>query len=199
MLSYYLSFFLHLSFQYVEIQSEEYPQHTFETFERKPRILFVGDSMCVGMKDTFEKISNESGWEGISKCKVGSTSLQWREWLEPEIKHWQPDVVLISLGTNDGWIVDRIKKHSEVYSEIYKISSSLGARTVWVEPPKISTKFVKGIEAVRYYIHRDIPIRFETENYVTPPPGDGVHLTSNGYESWMIKLWSWMLKEDIIN
>lgn len=165
---------------------------------RAPRVLFVGDSMCVGMKEEFEKITRESGWVGSTRCRVGTTSIQWESWIENVVTSWRPDIVLISLGTNDGWILDRIVSHSGVHRRVYELAGCTGARVVWVEPPKINIKYVRGIEGVRNLLHSNIPVRFESELFIVPPPGDGVHLTSTGYNMWMRKLWEWMQTEEIL-
>ena len=106
-----------------------------------------------------------------------------------EIESVNPDLVLISLGTNDGYITGRIRERGGVYGRILGTSSSRGARVVWVEPPRISPRVVRGIGWVRDSLHREVPDRFESEECIVPPPGDGVHLTEKGYEGWMGRIW----------
>lgn len=190
-----LTILLPLTFHHVGIQSDEYPPHVGG---RKPTVLFVGDSLCVGMKPAFERITRESGWVGVNSCRIGTTSLQWDEWIGDEIRRVNPKLVLISLGTNDGYIYGRIKASGGVYGRILNTASSQGAAVVWVEPPRISRKVIVGIEWVRGSLHREVPTRFESEVCIIPPPGDGIHLTGRGYDMWMERIWEWMSEEGIL-
>ena len=190
-----LPILLPLTFHPVGVQSEEYPSHGGE---RKPTVLFVGDSLCVGMKPAFERITRESGWVGVNSCRIGTTSLQWEGWIGGEISRVNPHLVLISLGTNDGYIHGRIRERGGVYGRILRISSSRGARVVWVEPPRISPRVVRGIEWVREDLHREVSLRFPSHEFFTPPPGDGIHFTGVGYDRWMERIWEWMKREGIL-
>lgn len=190
-----LSILLPLTLYHIGIQSEEYPSHVGV---RKPIALFIGDSLCVGMKPAFERITREAGWIGVNHCIVGTTSLQWEDRIKGEIARAKPTLVLISLGTNDGYIYERIKANEGVYGRIFKASSLHGAAVVWVEPPRISHMNIRGIQWVRDSLHHEVPIRFESEEYITPPPGDGIHLTGRGYDEWMEKIWEWMRRKGLL-
>lgn len=189
-----ISFLLPITFHTVGIQNEDYPVFVGE---KKEKIMLLGDSLCKGMARRFDKLADENNYIPISKCKIGTTSLQWDMWIDDEINKWRPDIVLISLGTNDGWIIDRVVKNPEVYKRIYDNAGLHGAKVIWIEPPQISRKTIKGIDKVRSFLHRDIPVMFESEKFIVPPTGDGVHLTEIGYNMWMDKIWSWMKEKKI--
>lgn len=65
-----------------------------------PRVLVVGDSLAVGMRPHLESLieAREVRWD----ARGGRTTPQGMERLRARLRQASPDVVLISLGTNDG-------------------------------------------------------------------------------------------------
>lgn len=96
------------------------------------RIALIGDSYAVGLGPELAKIFPEFKFEGY----VGSHTWEWAnhndacgqcgDW----ITAFKPDVVLVSLGVNDG-----NSSNSGHYQTVMKGIQKIGARVVWIEPP----------------------------------------------------------------
>ena len=97
-----------------------------------PRIALIGDSYAVGLGPELAKLLPDIRGEG----HVGTNTSQWAnhsvacghcgDWLTS----FKPDVVLVSLGVNDG-----ATPNSANYQTIVRALHGLGARVVWIEPP----------------------------------------------------------------
>ena len=139
------------------------------------RVALIGDSYAVGLGPELSRLLPDFRFEG----HVGTTSSNWAhhnaacgqcgDWLTA----FKPDVVLVSLGVNDGATANPTN-----YQSIVKGLQSIGARVVWIEPPAalqtnvrdmISTLGVQTIPATH-----------------TPLSSDGLHPAS--YASWAAEI-----------
>jgi len=170
------------------------------------RILFVGDSLSVGLNRPIKALAQEAGYEYAHIGKVGSfTSLWANESAEGGqfttlLRTFKPTLVLVSLGTNDEWIpknnpskqvLSLQKPH--VDRLVAKIQS-LGARIAWIGPPQHN--YVPAPD-FRAYIQKLVGkgSYFHSERYTIPrqPPPDNVpHPTVRGYALWAGVIWRWL-------
>lgn len=95
------------------------------------RVALIGDSYAVGLGPELEKLLPEFRYEG----HVGTNTWQWAHGVRcgecgAWLREFRPDIVLVSLGVNDGTAPDRAN-----YQEIVRMIHGLGARVVWIEPP----------------------------------------------------------------
>lgn len=91
------------------------------------RVALIGDSYAVGLGPELENRFAEFRYEG----HVGANTWQWAsgkwgEWLAA----FRPEVVLVSLGVNDGNAPNVAN-----YQTIVKRLHGLGARVIWIQPP----------------------------------------------------------------
>lgn len=92
------------------------------------RVALIGDSYAVGLGPQLAKLLPNFQYEG----HVGISTPAWLAcgtcgtWL-PAFK---PDVVLVSLGVNDG-----PNPATASYQTIVQALHGIGARVVWIEPP----------------------------------------------------------------
>jgi lysophospholipase L1-like esterase len=96
------------------------------------RVALIGDSYAVGLGPELRKYFPEFKYEGV----VGTNTAQWAshskacgtcgDWLTT----FKPDVVLVSLGVNDG-----TAPNARNYNDIVSALHGIGARVVWIEPP----------------------------------------------------------------
>jgi lysophospholipase L1-like esterase len=149
------------------------------------RVALIGDSYAVGLGPELAKIFPDFKFEG----HVGTTSSQWAnhaaacgtcgDWLTA----YKPDVVLVSLGVNDGHLspappVPGVPTHPYTgsYQRIVQALQSIGARVVWIEPPAaVKTDSRSAIESL------GVPVVPATQ---TPLSADGLHPTGAGYRTW---------------
>jgi len=96
------------------------------------RVALIGDSYAVGLGPELEKLLPDFRHEGY----VGTNTSQWAQhssacgqcgdWLTA----FRPDVVLVSLGVNDGSAPNPV-----YYQRIVRGLESIGAKVVWIDPP----------------------------------------------------------------
>jgi hypothetical protein len=97
------------------------------------RVALIGDSYAVGLGPELAKLLPSFKYEGV----VGTNTSQWArhsvacgscgDWLTS----FKPDVVLVSLGVNDG-----LTPNAANYQTIARALHGLGARVIWIEPPE---------------------------------------------------------------
>jgi len=137
------------------------------------RVALIGDSYAVGLGPELAKIFPDFKFEGHS----GTNTSQWAnhaaacvqcgDWLTK----FKPEVVLVSLGVNDG---DTPNKAN--YQTIVRGLQGIGARVVWIEPPAAVASLSRPIIASLGV--QTIPAT------TTPLAADGLHPTSSGYRTW---------------
>jgi hypothetical protein len=140
------------------------------------RVALIGDSYAVGLGPELAKIFSDFRFEG----HVGTTTSQWAnrvrsacdtcgDWLTA----FKPDVVLVSLGMNDG-----AKPNPTNYQIIVRGLQSIGARVVWIEPPVTSPA-------------RAIIASLGVQTVQAPAlslAADGLHPIPAGYQIWAQKI-----------
>ncbi len=134
------------------------------------RVALIGDSYAVGLGPELAKLLPGFRYEG----HVGMSTLGWLScnacgnWLPT----FAPDVVLVSLGVNDG-----TAPISSNYQSVVQRLHGIGARVVWIEPPAAvnapSARAV--IESLGVQI---VPAQ------VLPMASDQLHPTGAGYQIW---------------
>jgi lysophospholipase L1-like esterase len=136
------------------------------------RVALIGDSYAEGLGWELAKIFPDFKWEG----HVGTNTSQWAnhtgcgtcgDWLT----EYKPDVVLVSLGVNDG-----VTPKASNYLTIVRGLQAIGARVMWIEPPAaVSTQS-------RYTIATlGVPVVPGTR---APLAADGLHPTPASYATW---------------
>ncbi len=133
-------------------------------------VALIGDSYAVGLGPELAKLLPGFRYEG----HVGMSTLGWLScnacgnWLPT----FAPDVVLVSLGVNDG-----TAPISSNYQSVVQRLHGIGARVVWIEPPAAvnapSARAV--IESLGVQI---MPAQ------VLPMASDQLHPTGAGYQIW---------------
>jgi hypothetical protein len=130
------------------------------------RVALIGDSYAVGLGSELAKLLPDFQHEG--RVGVGTATYKTPPWLAP----FEPDIVLVSLGVNDG-----AAPNPANYQAIVRALHGIGAKVVWIEPPA-------GVrnDAVRQVIASlgvaTVPAT------TTPLAADGLHPAGNGYSVW---------------
>lgn len=134
------------------------------------RIALVGDSYAVGLGPELAKLLSGFKFSGV----VGTNTSQWAnhstacgtcgDW----ITAYKPDIVLVSLGVNDGSAPNPAN-----YQTIVRGLHGVGARVVWIEPPAgVSAPAVRSV--IESLGVQTVPAT------TTPLSGDGLHPRSYG-------------------
>ncbi len=185
-----------------------YPSEQARIMAAPKRVVLIGDSLAVGMAGTFSKLSKLGKHAFFaSGCGLGSTPSQnctaivgasvlpWSSdaWIGHVLKTYKPNVVLISLGTNDFSYGEagKLKVKEAVRLLVKKIKAS-GATPVWIEPVSMPFDDTAGVK--ESWKETGIPF-FGSRwlSYKRAP--DGIHLTQEGYQDWATKIWTWLLEQ----
>ena len=161
-------------------------------------VMLVGDSLAVGMEPKFISLARKGGYVPVSHTVNGTSIFQWMKWIKSDLEKNRPELVVVSLGTNDAIIYDRVRQHTGLYGEFVKIVEESGAVLVWLGPPDISPKRIPHITDERVLIRKYAPHYFESEAIEKPLGGDGIHSSPTGYNRWMGAAWDWMIDQNIL-
>ncbi len=142
------------------------------------RVALIGDSYAVGLGPELAKLFSVFRYDG----RVGISTLGWLscgtcgKWLI----EFQPTIVLVSLGVNDG-STPNLANYQSVVRDIHGI----GARVVWIEPPT----------AVQASADRAIIASLGISTIPAPslPMANSLHPTTpTGYQMWANEISQWL-------
>jgi lysophospholipase L1-like esterase len=158
------------------------------------RLMLVGDSLAVGMAPYFSCLSKEQKLPFDALAKVSTRIDQWAasQVLTDHVATFQPTLVLVSLGTNDAFMMgDVATKQRPALAQLIAKLSAGGAEIAWIGPPQLPGKPNAGLLAL-------LKSAFPTANYFAsetlpiPRGPDGLHPTAKGYAGWSGALWQWL-------
>lgn len=175
------------------------------------RILLVGDSLAVGLSTPLSALAKDHGIAFQAIAIVGTRIDQWAQStdLTAVLAAFQPTVVLVSLGTNDAYVMPSpgtsIGQRQAPYMEalLTKIEAAHPRAIVWIEPPTLPDA-ASSLSSVRQLIEAqhaiDLPKHikprvalFASQRLtIVPRSPDGIHPVVSGYAYWAGKIWQWL-------
>jgi lysophospholipase L1-like esterase len=172
--------------------------HLTPRVKRGEKILLIGDSLGLGLGSRLRPLFERSGNPFVFTATEGTRVDQWASTYTAQGQAFgsalaaSPDVVLISLGTNDAYMTDpgTIAKVTERARSLLDRAAAAGARVYWIGPPKLPRADNGAIAQIKRLIpwHR----YFHSESLVIPRQSDGLHPDVAGYEAWAASLWRWL-------
>lgn len=178
------------------------------TLRAGDRVLLIGDSLAVGLTVPLRALAKEQGiaFQGIGV--VGTRIDQWAksEALLQALKTFQPTVVLVSLGTNDAYMMSPpdVGTRQKPYMEelLTKIEAASPRAIVWITPPTLPPKAVS-LASVLTLIEAqhaiDLPKHlrprvslFQSARLTLARGPDEIHPVASGYAAWAGALWQWL-------
>jgi hypothetical protein len=160
---------------------------------RGTMVLHVGDSFAGALGVPLGKRLKAAGLRSVLQFKKASYIPTWAfgDELRINIKRYEPDLVLVSLGANE---IELRAPMQRVYA-IKRLVATLGPRPcVWISPP--SWKPDAGLLAV---IRENIaPCRYLDSDALVPylPRGpDSIHPSRRGREMWADAVLDWLSRE----
>lgn len=160
----------------------------FVTPSKVHSVMLVGDSLAVGMGGEFNRIAHRLGYTSVVHAKTGSTTQQWLKWIDRDLVKNRPDVVFVSLGTNDAAAPNALTLWPDMYERLAAKVTDTGATLVWIGPPEVSSKRVKKLDEVRLAIRSAAPFYFGSEA-LRIKQWDGIHTDAAGYATWIQHVW----------
>lgn len=176
---------------------------------RGMRVLLVGDSLAVGMAPYFGALAKEAGVEFKSLATVSTRIDQWASSAELAklLTSFQPDMVLISLGTNDSYMTggaSTVEKQRAALEKLYALltqwprSSGTGRgpeHVVWIGPPTLPKPNPAMTGMIQDAAGNALSPRFHyfhSDRLSLPRGPDGLHPTARGYAGWAGAIWHWL-------
>lgn len=159
------------------------------------RLLLVGDSLAVGLTPPMRALAGEGHVSFDSLALSGSRIDQWAasNKLTEKLRTFRPNVVLVSLGTNDayGTGTEALRRAASSLEVLLAKIRAGGAEVAWIGPPslpkapnsKVLAMLKTSIESSHY---------FPSEAYAIPRAPDGIHPTLKGYAGWAGAIWRWL-------
>lgn len=181
------------------------------TLRAGDRLLLVGDSLAVGLSTPLAALAKDHGLAFQAVAIVGTRIDQWAQSadLTAALASFQPTIVLISLGTNDAYMMPSgstsIGQRQAPYMEalLSKIEAAHPRAIVWIEPPSLPAAAVS-LASVRQlieaqhsidlprYIKPRVSLFLSQRLTITPRSPDGIHPVVSGYAYWAGKIWQWL-------
>lgn len=172
------------------------------------RVLFVGDSLAVGLSVPFSALAKDAGLPFQSLAIVGTRIDQWATSadLAAALQSFKPTIVLVSLGTNDAYMPpppDVGARQAPYMEQLLSLLESVSPRAiVWIAPPTlppaaVSLAPVRELIAAQHSIDLPKHLRprisiFPSDRLTLPRGPDGIHPVVSGYAAWAGAIWQWL-------
>lgn len=161
------------------------------------KVLLIGDSLGVGTAPHYAAQAKEAGVDFKSVAITGTRIDQWASSQElPKIlQSFRPDLVLVSLGTNDAYMkgTDVVPKQRAALDKLLQLLGD--ADVVWMGPPTLPNPPSPGVVLMIQEAAGALAPRFHyfhSERLPIPRGPDGIHPTVRGYAGWAGALWHWL-------
>jgi hypothetical protein len=147
------------------------------------KLYLVGDSLAVGLNRHLRHFAGRSGIGYDSSTKSGTMTPYWTTAaFASRLATAKPNVVLVSLGTNDSASQRSDAKHRQSIQKLLQMISHVGAEAFWVLPPKLPT--LPRSKAFSALVRAEnVPV-FESAQIDIPMGPDSIHPTGAGYAGW---------------
>lgn len=159
------------------------------------RVLLVGDSLAVGLSPYLADMAKQERIGFSSLAVVGTRIEQWADnpSLRERLASFRPTIVLVSLGTNDEYLIgaDVVTRQQAALRRLVSLLMTASPEhVVWVGPPTLP-KASNGVVAM---LKATVPSRdyFPSESLTIPRGPDGIHPTARGYAGWAGAIWQWL-------
>jgi GDSL-like Lipase/Acylhydrolase family len=162
------------------------------------KVVLIGDSLAEGMSNRFRTVTGSCGYKRDSFHRRGSTMENWANKIEEIVKKSAPDLVIVSLGTNDSILDDPSPTRDRARKIIAAVKNS-GSKIVWVLPPKLPASF-KHQDEVRKVLQEELSAKeaFDSQSATFERSEDAIHATANGYTSWFTSVWKKIAGDGIV-
>ena len=162
-------------------------------------VLFIGDSLAVGLTSPLGKLIKASGANFSSIAHVGATMADYNSGkysgaLSTALTR-EPNYIIVSLGTNDEYAGASYKAVAEkALNSLLVKFEKIDAQVFWIGPPTLPAPYTGSGRSPSGAI---VPMLQRISNYfestlIELPRGDGLHPTGPGYQKWATAIWAWL-------
>jgi lysophospholipase L1-like esterase len=142
------------------------------------RVFLLGDSLAVGLSRPLSALAKDNRVAFESMAIQGTRLDQWANnpKLFAAIQKFKPDVILVSLGTNDEYM--KLDGGVKQAPHLHTLLANPKTGTNGVVP-----LIMKNVPSSHYFPSHELEI---------PRAPDKLHPTTAGYAGWAAKIWSWI-------
>lgn len=140
---------------------------------RSRRALLLGDSLAVGLRPRLDALYSARGAAFSGEGVSGSNARQWRARIGADVAGFNPDAVLVSLGTNDALSTTLRAEFRDNIAAICEAVMSSGARCVLLAPPNRTAATLTYPAGAEVIAAPAIELQ-----------SDQIHPTPAGYRAW---------------
>ena len=166
--------------------------------EKKPRVLLIGDSLAEGAAGPLLSIAKKEGVHLSINCLHGTRIDYWSQRIESVVNGIRPDIVIVSLGTNDSGIKNPEPQRAHV-KKIVSTSKKYKSKILWLLPPPLPEKF-KSKDAIRKIILDELGEKevYNSDELKAEKTKDKIHMTANGYKKWISSAWEKIVTDGLL-
>ena len=163
------------------------------------KLMLVGDSLGVGLGPRFRLLAKEYQYKSVTDSIGGTTTKQWVSWLPQRLKQHNPDLLLVSLGTNDsGFWGKAMIENPESIDKLLQIAKDNGTILFWIGIPIMPEKKLPFATDIDNLIESKSEYYFNSKEFQFQRAEDKIHFTGFGYADWMDEIWTNLLQKGFI-
>ena len=144
----------------------------------------IGDSLAVGLKAPLAKIAADHGTAFRADVRGGTNAGQWLNIIDRFLYDGSPEVLLVSLGTNDAAVPGYSPLFIERAPKLVSYALDHGSRVIWLMPPPMPWSLAD----VEKGIAESGGGRIDPPDNLPRAP-DKIHSSVKGYEQWAQAIW----------
>ena len=154
-------------------------------------MLHIGDSMAGAVGIELNRALEPLGVKGILKYKTASfiPTWAWGEELGVYLARFHPDLVVISLGTNELEIVEPERRGPQIERLVKRLA---GVPCVWLLPPVGALPHNGLPEVIRAHASPCVCADHQEIYPAMPRIGDKIHPTMAARKEWAERLIAWL-------
>ena len=184
--------------QVLPVQKEERPE-PIQSLRPGGRILLLGDSLAMGMTKRWRSLAKENGYEFSVEAKGGTRVDQWGPKVKSIVSSKKPDIMVVSLGTNDAGMSNPESQRNYVRTIVDVVTKSC-VIIVWVLPPPLPES-LRGRDKMIEIISNELSnkgIIFDSNQATSGRAKDGIHYSTQGYSDWTDSIWQELIQQKVI-
>ncbi len=159
---------------------------------RGTTLLHIGDSMAGALGIELDRLLEQQGIKGVLRYRTASfiPNWAWGDELGLYLAQYHPDLVLISLGTNEIEIQDPGRRAPTVEKLVGRLG---GLPCVWLLPPVWAGGPNNGLgEVIRQHAAPCVCVDQEEIFPGMPRVGDKIHPTMAARKEWARRVLEWL-------
>lgn len=168
--------------------------------EKGTRILLLGDSLAVGMALHFQGFAREERRAFDALAVRGTTVADWlaSSRLPQVLTDFAPDMVLVSLGTNDAFSGKDPDVVGAEGARLVELLRAAGADVVWIGAPAMPESYggrepsLDTLDVLEDSVTDAGAFYYDSTGIDIPRAADGLHSSPAGYAGWAGAVWQWL-------